>query len=362
MSLSEIYGKGHVPVLVDRVINALRPEKGGVYIDATFGAGGHSKALLAGGADFVYGFDRDPEAVQRVSKGMYENRLTVLCENFSSMREAILAHVYDESLSLPHLMDKQGDDIKVNGIMFDLGVSSMHLDVAERGFSFRLTGPLDMRMGNSDVTAEDVVNSLSQKDLENIFRIYGEERFAGRVARAIVYHRGKNRIVTSMQLADIIVSAIPNNIGSRKRDKRIMLHPATRCFQALRIVVNNELYHIAKGLMAAEYLLKPGGVIAVISFHSLEDRIVKHFMRSRSGKDISISRYMPVAKQPAIPSMCNVSKPVFPSDEEVIDNSRARSAVLRLAERTEASNMVDISFFPDILDSSSYLLKCKVNR
>jgi 16S rRNA (cytosine1402-N4)-methyltransferase len=301
----------HVPVLGREAVAMLAPRAGGTYVDATFGAGGYSRAILAIPGTRIVGIDRDRTAIA----GGYElveeaaGRLTLVEDRFSNLAEVCAA---------------QGVD-SVDGVVMDVGVSSMQLDEAARGFSFRLDGPLDMRMGQHGPTAADVVARASEADLANIIYIFGEERHSRGVARAIVAARKEAPILTTRGLSDIVsrvVRARPNDI-----------HPATRTFQALRIFVNEELDELIAALAAAERVLKPGGRLAVVSFHSLEDRIVKNFLAAR-GKTGGGSRHLPEVAQ-AAPSFTILTKrPVIAGDDEVQANPRARSAKLRAAERT----------------------------
>lgn len=303
----------HLPVMLREVISSLKPKDGSKFIDATFGAGGHSRALLAAANCAVLGFDRDPRTVAQSSLlvSEYRGRLTVVEANISELQEIAPRHGFDQ----------------VDGILFDFGVSSMQLDEAGRGFSFRHDGPLDMRMSARGLSATDVVNRYAEKDLARIIAILGEEKKAKFVARAIVETRKEREITRTVELADIVRKAIHSRPGD--------IDPATRTFQALRIYVNDELREIESGLLAAEKLLKPGGVFAAISFHSLEDRLVKTFIASRSQAPAR-SRHAPEVK--AVPSSFKMisRKPLVAGDEEVKLNPRARSAKLRIAERTDA--------------------------
>lgn len=299
----------HVPVLLDEVVAALAPHDGATYVDGTFGAGGYSKALLEAAQCRVVGIDRDPEAVARGAAlaARYEGRLRVVEGRFGDMARFL------------------GGE-KVAGVALDLGVSSPQLDDPERGFSFRADGPLDMRMGRDGKSAADLVNTESEEKLAEIIREYGEERFARRIARAIVARRP---IFRTGELAAIVRDAIPRRDPSG-------IDPATRTFQALRIWVNDELGELDRGLAAAEAVLAPGGRLAVVSFHSLEDRRVKDFLRRRSGGAPRASRHVPAAPTPAPTFWLLSKKPVEPSAEELRRNPRARSARLRAAERTSA--------------------------
>ncbi len=306
----------HVPVMLDEVLEVLAPRDGATYIDATFGAGGYSKALLESAACVVLGIDRDPDAVKRGAglQSRYPGRLTVMAGCFGDMAE---------------ILDREGVQ-KVDGVAFDLGVSSPQIDDPERGFSFRFDGPLDMRMGGGGRTAADVVNQTEENELADILYAYGEERASRRIARAIVEDRVKSPLTRTGQLADLV-----RRVLSRARDG---LDPATRTFQALRIYVNDELGELDHGLAAAEKVLGPGGRLAVVSFHSLEDRRVKEFLKLRSGAAPRASRHMPVADAiPSAPTFQLLRRGVRkPSAKEMADNPRARSARLRAAKRTDA--------------------------
>jgi len=300
----------HIPVLVDRVVEWLAPHAGGRYVDATFGAGGYTRAILQTAGARVIGLDRDQGAIARGADLVEQarGRLELVEERFGNL-QAVVA------------------DASVDGLVFDLGVSSMQLDQAERGFSFRLGGPLDMRMGRTGLSAADVVARASERDLASIIATLGEERHARAVAREIVKARREQAIETTRALADIVARVVHAREGA--------IHPATRTFQALRIFVNEELIELARGLAAAERVLKPGGRLVVVSFHSLEDRIVKNFLGER-GRAPAFSRHQPeVAAAP--PSFRLLTrKPQTPDEVEIAANPRARSAKLRAAERTDA--------------------------
>ncbi len=304
----------HVPVLVHRAIDWLNIRDGGLYIDATFGAGGFSRAILATPGARVVGVDRDQSAIARGADlvEQAQGRLELVEENFSNL-ESILPH---------------GGAAAADGIVFDLGVSSMQLDEAERGFSFRLDGPLDMRMGGDGPTVADVVAHAGERDLAAIIFTLGEERHARAVARAIVKARQERAIDTTRALAEIAARAAPARPGA--------IHPATRTFQALRIFVNDELGEIANGLAAAERILKPSGRLVVIAFHSLEDRIVKTFLTERS-RAPATSRHQPLAESAAPTFHVLTRRPETPDEPEIAANARARSAKLRAAERTDAA-------------------------
>ena len=308
----------HTPVLLREVVTALAPVDGGTYLDATFGNGGYTRAILEAAACTVIAIDRDPDAIARGSamKKEFGDRLD-LCEG-----------VFSEMQSLAG-QSSSGPGRQLDGIAFDLGVCSTQLDQPERGFSFRFDGPLDMRMSKSGETAADIVMTLDEREIADILWDYGEERASRRIARAIIRARDNAPISTTGELAAIIHAVMP-----ARRPGQI--DPATRSFQALRIYINRELGEVEDGLAAAEAMLKPGGIMAVVSFHSLEDRIVKRFLAARSGAASRPSRHMPVTEGPA-PTFELVSrKPVAPTEEEADTNARARSAKLRIARRTDA--------------------------
>jgi 16S rRNA (cytosine1402-N4)-methyltransferase len=303
----------HIPVLGREAVEMLEPRDGGIYLDATFGAGGYSRAILDAADTRVVGIDRDRSAIaggfDLVDRS--NGRLTLVEDKFSHLAEICAAQGFRA----------------VDGVVMDVGVSSMQLDEAGRGFSFRLDGPLDMRMGQSGPTAADVVAKASEADLANIIYIFGEERHSRAVARAIIAARKETPITTTRALAEIVskvVWAKPNEI-----------HPATRTFQGLRIFVNQELDELHLALAAAERVLKPGGRLVVVSFHSLEDRIVKNFFAER-GKSGGGSRHLPETAQSAPAFRILTKRPVTADDDEVRANPRARSAKLRAAERTDA--------------------------
>ena len=298
----------HVSVLLDEVIENLAAGPGDTIVDGTFGAGGYSRAILATGAKVV-AFDRDP-TVRRFAAGFPEDRFQLVEARFSEM-DAVL-----------------GEGC-ADGVALDLGVSSMQIDEAERGFSFMQDGPLDMRMGGAGLSAADVVNSLEESELKRVIAVFGEERRARTVARAIARRRREQPFTRTGELAQLIQAVL----GRRPHEA---IHPATRTFQALRIFVNRELEELTQGLSAAEQLLKPGGRLAVVTFHSLEDRIVKRFLSERSGKEARPSRHRPAGQ--AVPPSFELlgPQPVMARDEEVSRNPRARSAKLRAAIRTSA--------------------------
>jgi len=305
----------HISVLLKEVTEGLDIHDGAILVDGTFGAGGYSRHFLDTAACRVFGIDRDPTAIVRglEMSSNYDGRLRVLEGRFGDM---------DELLA-------QTGITSVNGVALDLGVSSMQLDQAERGFSFQKDGPLDMRMEKAGPSAADLVNSLPEAELADILWRYGEERHSRRVARAIVADRKDDPFTTTRQLAEMIRRVVP-----RSNDG---IDPATRAFQGLRIAVNDELGEVERGLAAAERLLAPGGRLAVVSFHSLEDRVVKEFMKTRSGAAAQPSRHVPMVAAARAPSFRLLSrKAIQPSDEECRSNPRARSARLRIAERTDA--------------------------
>jgi 16S rRNA (cytosine1402-N4)-methyltransferase len=307
-----VTGAPHIPVLRDVVLASLMPKAGGLYVDGTFGAGGYSEALLGAADCRVWGIDRDPDALAYgvAMTARFPGRLTMIEGNFGDM---------------DRLLGDRGVQA-VDGVALDLGVSSMQLDRAERGFSFRADGPLDMRMSHKGESAAELINRLDEADLADLIYELGEERYARRVAGAIVRARP---IARTAELAQIVRRAIP-----QKSDG---IDPATRTFQALRIAVNDELGELTRGLSAAEHLLAPGGRLAVVTFHSLEDRPVKTFLQQRAGKMPAGSRHLPASAPSRAPSFRLLStKPLVADKEEIRINPRARSAKLRAAERTAA--------------------------
>jgi 16S rRNA (cytosine1402-N4)-methyltransferase len=301
----------HIPVLVGRALEWLAVREGGVYVDATFGAGGYTRAILQTPGARVIGIDRDQSAIAHGAGLVAEAR-------------GRLDLVEDRLSNLP----SSADAAAVDGVVFDLGVSSMQLDDPARGFSFRLDGPLDMRMGRDGPTAADVIARASERDLVAIIATLGEERHARAVARAIVRARGERVIYTTRALAEIVAKVV------HARDSAI--HPATRTFQALRIFVNEELAELTHGLVAAERILKPAGRLVVVAFHSLEDRIVKNFLNERMRVPVS-SRHQPeaIATPPTFRALTR--RPETADEAEIAANPRARSAKLRAAERTDAA-------------------------
>jgi len=303
----------HIPVLLNEVVDALRPRDGGRYVDGTFGAGGYAAAMLDRADCRVIAIDRDPDAISagRALAERYAPRLRLIEGRFGDMADLLSAEGVDD----------------VDGVTLDLGVSSMQFDQAERGFAFRASGPLDMRMEKKGPSAADLVNEADEAELADIIFRYGEERRSRRVARAIVEARKQKRIETTGELAEIVRRAV----GPLGRDES---DPATRTFQALRIAVNDELGELERGLAAAEQVLAPGGRLAVVSFHSLEDRAVKEFVRARAGRIPGPSRHAPPRADAKPAELRDLTrKPVLPSDTEIAENPRARSARLRVAEK-----------------------------
>ena len=309
----------HIPVLLTEVVQTLTPQDGDIMVDGTFGAGGYSLALLERAGIRVFGIDRDPSAIAaglRLPQAA-DGRLSVIEGRYGDM-----------DLLLP-----QAGITRVDGIALDIGVSSMQIDQAERGFSFAKDGPLDMRMEQSGPSAADVVNTASEAELADIIYHLGEEKYARRVARAIVAARLDTPFTRTLQLANVIRGAV------RKSGDGI--DPSTRTFQALRIHVNDELGELERGLEAAERLLAPGGRLAVVTFHSLEDRVVKTFLKKRSGDMPAPSRHLPAQAAGPAPTFSLISrKAIAPSDAECRANPRARSAKLRAALRTDAAPWV----------------------
>jgi 16S rRNA (cytosine1402-N4)-methyltransferase len=315
----------HIPVLLAEVLTALSPAPGKVILDGTFGAGGYTRAILDGGAN-VIALDRDPTAIAAGQALVSEaqGRLKLIHSRFSQLAD----HVHSEGL---------------DGVVLDIGVSSMQIDEADRGFSFQRNGPLDMRMSADGVSAADVVNRAKAGDLARIFGFLGEEKHAGRIARAIEKRRASEPFVTTRDLANLIETVNPR----KAKDK---IHPATRVFQALRVYVNDELGELARALFAAESVLKPGGRLVIVSFHSLEDRIVKRFLTDRSGKAAG-SRHLPMVEDrpPVFEPLGKGMVSAGAAEAEL--NPRARSAKLRAAFRTAApGGLTDYSIFdlPDL--------------
>ncbi len=299
----------HAPVLLDETMAALALRPGDVYVDATLGAGGYLRAALAGGAGRAFGFDRDPDALALCAGLAVDARVTLVALPFSELEAGLAAHGV----------------AAIDAIAFDIGVSSMQLDRADRGFSFQADGPLDMRMAQSGMSAADFINAASEAEIADVLFQLGDEPGARRIARAIVNDRPLTR---TSELARLVRSVLGHQPSGKDA--------ATRTFQALRIHVNDELGQLDAGLAAAERLLAPGGRLAVVSFHSAEDRRVKAFLRDRSGGAPGGSRHLPAAVKPRAPSFDRPARAVRPSAAEIARNPRARSATLRAAVRTAA--------------------------
>jgi len=299
----------HIPVLLRAILKAVDPVEG-VWLDGTFGAGGYTRGLLDAGAAQVIAVDRDPLAHEMAQPwaGEYGDRIVMQHGVFSKMDE------YATGL---------------DGVVLDLGVSSMQLDLAERGFSFMRDGPLDMRMSQDGPSAADLVNEASEEELANIIFLYGEERASRRIAKKIVLARADAPITRTLELAKLVESCLP-------RPKPNQSHPATRTFQALRIAVNDEYGELWGGLMAAERALKPGGQLAVVTFHSVEDRMVKRFLTARAGAGGNANRFAPEMVQAAPQFTMKSRKAIGPDEQELDENPRSRSAKLRVATRTDA--------------------------
>ncbi|EAQ02926.1 S-adenosyl-methyltransferase MraW [Pseudooceanicola batsensis HTCC2597] len=299
----------HIPVLLRPLIDRVAPVAG-TWLDGTFGAGGYARGLLEAGAEKVIGVDRDPLALEMAGGwiGDCAGKLEIRQGNFAEL-DRIAGEMLD-------------------GVVLDLGVSSMQLDLAERGFSFMKDGPLDMRMSQEGPSAADLVNTMAEGDLADVIYLYGEERASRRIARAIVRERAEAPIATTLRLAGIVEGCLP-------RAKPGQSHPATRTFQALRIAVNDEYGALAEGLMAAERALRPGGQLAVVTFHSVEDRMVKRFLQLRSGRAGRANRFAPEAPEDKPRFTIVTRKAVGPDEDELEVNPRARSARLRVARRTE---------------------------
>ena len=300
----------HIPVLIDAILRECAPIAG-VWLDGTLGAGGYTRALMAAGAGRVIGVDRDPLALRMAADwaGPYGDRVRLVAGTFSDL---------DRLAGEP-----------LDGVVLDLGVSSMQLDQAERGFSFMKDGPLDMRMSQDGASAADLVNGADEGALADILYHYGEERASRRIAHAIVTARAVEPITTTAKLAEIVAKCLP-------RPKLGQSHPATRSFQAIRIAVNTEFQELAQGLNAAERALRPGGLLAVVTFHSLEDRIVKRFFQLASGHEANANRYAPAKADTTARFEMVTRKAVAPDAAEIARNPRARSAKLRVGRRTAA--------------------------
>ena len=309
----------HIPVLGHPAVEFLNPRDGGVYIDGTFGAGGYTRALLAAADCKVIGIDRDQTAIALGADLVEQSagRLTLIEDRFSNLDAVAREAGFDS----------------VDGVVLDLGVSSMQLDTADRGFSFRLDGPLDMRMSGDGANAADIVNSASERDLADIIFTLGEERHSRAVARAIVKARQDAPIATTRALAE--------TVGSVVRSRPNEIHPATRTFQALRIYVNDELGELAAAIQAAERIVKAGGRLVAVSFHSLEDRIVKVFLADRA-QTRGGSRHAPEVSRAAPTFRTLTKRPIVADEDEIARNPRARSAKLRAAERAEGAARVGL--------------------
>ncbi len=310
---THVNSERHIPVLLNEVITSLKIQANGIYLDGTFGAGGYTQAILNAAENVtVIALDRDPDAIA----GGY---------GLVSDSKGKLTLVEAEFNRLDTEAQAQGIT-QLDGVVLDIGVSSMQIDQVERGFSFRNDGPLDMRMAQSGISAADIINETDEEQLANIFYYYGEERLSRRVAKSIVEARTENKITTTKQLSDIIAKVIyakPNQI-----------HPSTRVFQALRIAVNDELGQLLQALQAAERILKPGGILSVVTFHSLEDRIVKQFFKNASGKTEG-SRFQPAKSAEAAIFDIKGKWPLSAGETELATNPRARSAKLRAGIRTD---------------------------
>lgn len=312
----------HIPVMLQEVLDSLSPQDNKIYVDGTFGAGGYSRAILEKANCKLYAIDRDPDAIERAKKFSddFKGRFTALKGCFGDMEQIL----------------KQNNIDSVDGIVLDIGVSSIQIDEGERGFSFNKEAPLDMRMSKEGMSAADVVNSLPEKELADIIYNYGDEKASRRIAKRIVEARAEKNIETTIELANLVHSVVPKKFGQK-------IDTATKTFQALRIYVNDELGELERAMQAAENILKDEGRLVIVSFHSLEDSIVKKFFKNRSGKDISVSRHMPISVDDSnreCSFYLEKSGVVKPSDDEVAKNPRARSAKLRFAIRKRKDNGV----------------------
>ena len=303
----------HIPVLLGPILALCAPIRG-IWLDGTFGAGGYARGLLDAGAQRLIGIDRDPLALAMAEdwRGTYGDRLSLVQGTFSALDTCT--------------------DTPLAGVVLDLGVSSMQLDLAERGFSFQKDGPLDMRMSQDGPTAADLVNTAEESHLADILYHYGEERASRRIAHAIVEARARQPFTRTLELAEVVARCLP-------RPKPGQSHPATRSFQAIRIAVNAEFSELAQGLAAAERALAPGGHLAVVTFHSLEDRIVKRFFQLASGAEANTNRYAPARSETTARFEMVTKRAVAPDEDELAANPRARSAKLRIGRRTSAPAM-----------------------
>jgi 16S rRNA (cytosine1402-N4)-methyltransferase len=322
-------GGRHIPVLLSEVVESLAPKAGEIFIDGTFGAGGYTSAILDAAGCRVLALDRDPRAIKDAAGvcQRFGDRLTLVEAPFSDMEDVARAKF------------GVAEGGFIDGVVLDIGVSSMQLDQAERGFSFQNDGPLDMRMSAEGMTVADFVNTAEEEEIANVIYVYGEEHKSRSIARAIVRTRAEKTYTRTLELAETVLKVF----HGRKVDGR---HPATRTFQALRIFINDELGELARGLAAAEKILKPGGRLAVVTFHSLEDRIAKRFLTSRTGKEPGTSRHLPERRVKIDPPSFRFvnSRPLTPSKGELDLNPRARSARLRWAIRTgEAPHALDFA-------------------
>jgi 16S rRNA (cytosine1402-N4)-methyltransferase len=301
----------HTPVLLDEILERVGPVRG-VWVDGTLGAGGYTRALLDAGAEAVVAIDRDPAAIASAESwsDRYRGKLHLHLGRYGELAAIVGMEGFRQ----------------VNGVVLDIGVSSMQIDSAERGFSFQKDGPLDMRMGQTGPTAAELVNSLSESALAEIIGEYGEERAARRIAHAIVLRRSREPFVTTLDLARLVEQQLP-------RPKPGQPHPATRTFQAIRLTVNNELEELVDGLAGAEQVLEPDGSLAVVTFHSLEDRIVKRFFQQRSEGHSRESRHLPERPRASVTFEMPSRRPIVPSSREIDRNPRARSAKLRIGRR-----------------------------
>ncbi|MBT4879945.1 MAG: 16S rRNA (cytosine(1402)-N(4))-methyltransferase RsmH [Alphaproteobacteria bacterium] len=300
----------HIPVLLNEIIESIAPEDGKTYVDGTFGAGSYSRSILNAAKCTVWAIDRDKDAIKRSAslKKEFPQRFKFLLGKFGDMEQLL----------------KENGAKEINGIALDLGVSSFQIDEAERGFSFQKDGPLDMRMGESSETAADALATLGETEIADILYKFGDERKSRPIARAIVRERAKTPITTTRQLAEIVRRIIPAKKGQ--------IDPATRTFQAIRIYINDEMGELQRALESAENILAPGGKLAVVSFHSIEDRCVKHFLKNRS-EHKGLSRYVPEAEEGHKTFKLLTRKAITPSQSEISQNPRSRSARLRVAER-----------------------------